>query len=90
MIVIATWPVLLFVEKKVRGRRPAVMIVMGLLILTFVIPFSLAVGTIVENAPKISSLGKQLTTLQVPPPPSWVDSIPLVGQSATEYRNNFV
>ena len=85
MIVIATWPLLLLVQAKVRGRRPAVMILMGLLILVFVIPFTLAVGTIVENTPQITSLGKQLSTFQVPAPPDWVEGIPLVGDTAAEY-----
>ncbi|NIN34037.1 MAG: AI-2E family transporter YdiK, partial [Gammaproteobacteria bacterium] len=44
MIVIATWPLLIIVEKKVMGRRPAAMVMMGLLILVFVIPFTLALG----------------------------------------------
>ena len=84
MIVIATWPLLILIQKKVRGRRPAVMVMMGLLVLIFVIPFSLAVGTIVENAPQITTLGKQLTNLKIPSPPDWIAQIPLVGDSATE------
>lgn len=85
MIVIATWPLLLLVESKLRGRRPAVMVMMGLLILVFVIPFTLAVGTIVENAPNITALGKQLATFQVPNPPEWVAGIPLIGETSAEY-----
>ena len=85
MIVIATWPLLLMIEKKVRSRRAAVIVIIGLLVLVFVIPFSLAVGTIVENAPQITALGKQLATFQVPAPPDWVERIPLVGESANEY-----
>jgi predicted PurR-regulated permease PerM len=84
MIVIATWPLLLIVQNKVGGRRPAVMVMMGLLILVFVIPFTLAVGTIVENAPQITNLGKQLTSLKIPTPPAWIEQIPLVGESAVE------
>jgi predicted PurR-regulated permease PerM len=84
MIVIATWPMLLVVQKKVRGRRPAVMVMIGLLILVFVIPFALAVGTIVENVPQITSFGKHLMTLDIPVPPEWVGQIPLIGDSANE------
>ena len=84
MIVIATWPLLLMVEEKVRSRRAAVIIIIGLLVLVFVIPFSLAVGTIVDNAPQIGSLGKQLATFTVPAPPDWVERIPLVGNQAAE------
>lgn len=85
MIVIATWPLLITVQEKTRGRRPAVMVMMGVLVLVFVIPFILAVGTIVENAPQITTMGKQLTSLQVPSPPGWVEQVPLVGHTANEY-----
>ena len=84
MIVIATWPLLLMIEVKVRSRRAAVIVITGLLVLVFVIPFSLAVGTIVENAPQIGALGKQLATFEIPPPPDWVERIPLVGDQAEE------
>ncbi|MEJ2471142.1 MAG: AI-2E family transporter YdiK [Desulfuromonadales bacterium] len=84
MIVIATWPLLLILQDKLRGRRPAVMVMMGLLILVFVIPFSLAVGTIVENAPQISALGKQATTFKPPAPPGWLENVPLIGSTLTE------
>jgi predicted PurR-regulated permease PerM len=87
MIVIATWPLLIIIQKKVRGRRPAVMVMMGILILVFVIPFMLAVGTIVENAPQITAFGKQLTTFSLPPPPDWIERIPLVGSTAAELWN---
>ncbi|NIQ10359.1 MAG: AI-2E family transporter YdiK, partial [Gammaproteobacteria bacterium] len=69
----------------VMGRRPAVMVMMGLLILVFVIPFTLALGTIVENAPQIKSAGKQIANFQVPAPPEWLEGIPLVGDTANEY-----
>jgi predicted PurR-regulated permease PerM len=85
MIVIATWPLLLIVQEKVRGRRPAVLVLMALLILVFVIPFTLAVGTIVENAPQLSALGKQVATFEIPPPPDWVGQIPLVGSQIADF-----
>ncbi len=84
MIVIATWPLLVMIQEKVRGRRPAVMIMIGLLVLVFVIPFTLAVGTIVENAPQISALGKNLTNIGVPEPPTWIEQVPLIGDSAAD------
>ena len=85
MIVIATWPLLLIIQKKVHGRRPAVMIVIGLLVLVFVIPFTLAVGTIAENAPQITALSKELINVGIPAPPNWVEQIPLVGESVAEF-----
>ena len=85
MIVIATWPLLLVLQEKLRGRRPAVMVMMGLLILVFVIPFTLAVSTIVQNVPQLTEFGKQVTALEVPPPPAWIEQVPLVGSQVAEY-----
>ena len=85
MIVIATWPMLVIVEKKVRNRRPAVMIMIGLLVLVFVIPFTLAVGTIAENAPQITALGKELAHVGIPAPPDWVEQTPLIGEPIAEF-----
>lgn len=87
MIVIASWPLLLIVEAKVRGRRPAVMVLMGLLVMVFVIPFTLAVGTIVENAPQLTNLGKQITAFAIPAPPEWLTRTPLVGHQLTDFWN---
>ena len=85
MIVIATWPMLLIVQEKVRGRRPAVMVMMGLLVLVFVIPFTLAVSTIVTNVPQLTEFGKQVATFEIPSPPDWVEQVPLIGSQAAEY-----
>jgi predicted PurR-regulated permease PerM len=84
MIAIATWPLLLIVQKKVHGRRPAVIVMMGILFLVFVIPFSLAVGTIIDNAPQLTTLGKQLTTFKIPAPPEWLARTPLIGDPVSE------
>lgn len=85
MIVIATWPLLAIIQEKVHGRRPAVIIMIGLLVLVFVIPFTLAVGTIVEKSPQITALGKELSQVGIPAPPDWVEQIPLVGESVAEF-----
>jgi predicted PurR-regulated permease PerM len=85
MIVIATWPLVIIVQDKVKSRRLAVLIMIGLLVLIFVIPFTLAVGTIVENAPQLTALGKQLTSFKIPPPPDWVGMIPVVGVQVSEF-----
>ncbi|MDT8440532.1 MAG: AI-2E family transporter YdiK [Desulfuromonadales bacterium] len=81
-IVIATWPLMSRIQTEFGGRRRAAVAVMiGLLLLVFVIPFALAVGTIVDNAPKIAAFGKQLSALGIPTPPEWLGSLPLIGQS---------
>lgn len=81
MIVVATWPVLLAAEARFGGRRSLAVTVMTLaLLLLFFVPFSLGVAAIAENAEVIVGWIKSLGTLQLPPPPEWVQRLPLFGE----------
>ena len=65
MIVVATWPLMLGVQSALWGRRSLAVVVMTLaLLLVFVIPFSLAIGTIVVNA---HEMGIQAVSFQPRP-----------------------
>lgn len=80
MIVVATWPLMLGVQARLWGKRGLAVVVMTLaLLLVFIAPFSLAVGTIVGNAEQISDWAKSLKTLALSAPPEWVERIPLAG-----------
>jgi predicted PurR-regulated permease PerM len=80
-IVVATWPLMLSVQARLWNRRwLAVLVMTGALLLVFVVPFSLAVGAIVNNAEAISERARSLHTLQWPPLPAWVEKLPLVGE----------
>ena len=80
MIVVATWPVLLGLQARLKGRRWAAVTVMtsGLL-LVLVIPFSLAVTMIVAHTDDIETWAQSLRNVRVPLPPSWVGELPVVG-----------
>ncbi len=81
MIVVATWPILLWIEARLRNRRGLAVAVMTVLILMVVIvPFLLAVATIIEKADDIADRVNALATFRPPPPPEWVGKIPLAGQ----------
>jgi predicted PurR-regulated permease PerM len=80
MIVVATWPLMLGVQARLWGKRGLAVAVMTLaLLLVFVVPFSLAVATIVENADQIADWAKSLRKLALTAPPDWVGRIPLAG-----------
>jgi predicted PurR-regulated permease PerM len=80
-IVIATWPLLLRVQKRAWNRRGlAVTVMTGTLLLVFVLPFSLAVGAIVTHAEAITDQLRSLLTLELPPLPAWVESLPFLGE----------
>lgn len=81
MIATATWPVMLKAEKWMWGKRGLAVAVMTLAILViFIIPFSLAISAIIENADRISSWVRMLEKMAVPALPGWVSGIPIVGQ----------
>lgn len=81
MIVVATWPVMRALRTWLGGRRGlAVAVMTVLLLMVIVVPFSLTITAIVEQADKAASWVKSLTTFTVPPPPEWLSRIPLAGQ----------
>jgi predicted PurR-regulated permease PerM len=80
MIVVATWPLMLRLQKQLWGKRGLAVAGMTLaLLLVFVAPFSVAVGTIVGNTDLIADWAKSLKTLALSAPPDWVARIPLAG-----------
>ncbi|MCC6472970.1 MAG: AI-2E family transporter YdiK [Burkholderiales bacterium] len=90
MIVVATWPLMLGVQKRLWNRRGLAVTVMVLaLLLVFVAPFSAAIGTLVANAGEIAGWVKGLRDFTIPTPPDWVAKVPMVGEKAaavwTEY-----
>jgi len=80
MIVVATWPVMLWFQARLWERRSlAVAAMMVFLLLLFVVPLTLAIGTIVANADEIVAWLKSLAAFRMPAPPDWVANLPFVG-----------
>jgi predicted PurR-regulated permease PerM len=85
IIVVATWPIMLRLQARLGGRRSLAVAMMTLaLLLIFIIPFSLAVGTIVGRADQIVGWAKGLGTFSLPPPPEWAGKLPVVGAKLSE------
>jgi len=53
MIVVATWPMMLQLQQRLRSRALAVALMSGAMILVFVVPLVLAIKTLVDNADTI-------------------------------------
>jgi predicted PurR-regulated permease PerM len=80
MIVVATWPILLRVQKLLWGKRGlAVAAMTVMLALVFVGPLTAALGVLFANADDIVASIKSLATVGLPQPPKWVDNLPVVG-----------
>jgi predicted PurR-regulated permease PerM len=83
MLVIATWPVMGRVQRWLWNSRALAVTVMTLaLLLVFVVPFWLAIGTIVQNSSQILGWAESVASTDLPPPPSWLGDLPLVGARA--------
>jgi predicted PurR-regulated permease PerM len=84
MIVVATWSPMVRTQETLWGRRwLAVLAMTSALLLAFVIPFWLAITTIVDNAEDIASWVGSLSKARLPALPDWVQSLPLIGPKAT-------
>jgi predicted PurR-regulated permease PerM len=80
MIVVATWPVMLWFQARLWRRRSLAVAAMTLiLLLVFVVPLTLAVGTLVLNADDIVARLKSIAGFRMPAPPDWLADLPYVG-----------
>ena len=80
MIVVATWPVLLLLQRRLGGRRAFAIVVMTIaMLLVFVLPFWVAISTLAEYSGEVGTWTKSLHQVTIPPPPGFIDDIPLVG-----------
>src|SRR5215471_6348148 len=88
MIVVATWPAMLRVERAVGNRRWLAVTIMTLIqLLVLIVPLLAAIVTIVGNVNTIGDWIKALGDVKVPPPPAWLTTLPLVGDSALQVWN---
>ena len=86
MIVVATWPLLLRLQRALGGRRSLAAAVMtGLLLLIVVAPLAVAVSTIVRQAARLTDI--KVAEIRIPMPPVWIEGVPVVGAKVTaEWR----
>lgn len=90
MVVAGTWPLMLKVETWLWGKRGLAVAAMTIaMLLLFILPFSFAVATIIENADGIVAWVRNLETQALPSPPDWVNNIPLLGPRLTAVWGKF-
>jgi len=83
-IVVATWPVMLAVQRRLGKRWLAVAVMTLALVIVFVVPLLAAIGTIVHHKDDIGAWVESLKTGRYDEPPTWVAGIPLVGETLDE------
>lgn len=80
IIVVATWPVMLFVQRRLWQRRGLAVAVMTLaLLMVLLVPVALATIAILQNAERLVGLARSLPAFSIPPPPNWIGRVPLIG-----------
>ena len=90
MIVIATWPLLLRLERWLGGRRRlAVTALVLALLLLFLLPLFAAVGALVTHADEIGAYARELFADGLPTAPAWLARVPLAGPAAAQAWNGF-
>ncbi len=89
-IVVSTWPILLRLQTMFWHRRGLAVGMMTLmLLLILIVPFTLAIVTVVGHAEDIAAWFKSLGSFTIPPPPEWVRSIPLVGNTLAKHWQEY-
>jgi predicted PurR-regulated permease PerM len=83
-IVIATWPLLLWVQRKVGGSRALAATIMTLFMLViFIVPFWMAIGALLDASAQGVDVVRAYMKEGLGPPPTWVSGIPFAGDRVT-------
>ena len=90
IIVVATWPLLLKLQTWLWNKRGlAVTVMTVILLMILIIPFSFAIGAIVDSADKINDWIGNLNAFAFPPMPEWIGRIPLIGKKISAYWQQY-
>jgi predicted PurR-regulated permease PerM len=91
MIVIATWPALGALQRRLGGSRGAAAALMTLLLLlVFILPLVITIAMVITHAQDIVSWGNSVQSLQLPTAPQWVADLPAVGDKLALAWNELV
>jgi predicted PurR-regulated permease PerM len=89
MIVVTCWPLMLGLQRRLRGKRSLAVAVMTLAMLfVFIVPLVLAVETILDNVDVIRDFIRAAADFELGPAPAWLAQLPVVGTPAAELWNS--
>jgi predicted PurR-regulated permease PerM len=79
-IVVATWPLLLRIQRVAGDRRwIATAIMTGLMLAIFIVPFWFAIGELLAAAAEGVEMVRVFLAQGLAPPPEWIERLPWVG-----------
>jgi predicted PurR-regulated permease PerM len=83
-LVIATWPLMLRLQRALWNRRGlAVLAMTVLLLLVVVVPLWMATMTVVRNIDLLADAMRGVLAFRIPDPPDWIAGLPLIGESGS-------
>ena len=89
-IAVAIWPLLLRVQARMGGRRGAAATVMTLvMLLAFFGPLFILVSSLIEHTGDVATMGAELARNGLPPAPTWLAGLPVVGAKAATRWNAY-
>lgn len=84
------WPLYLHLRNRLKGRSGwAAMLIVLLMSVTVVAPFVIVGITIADNAERVGEYVQELIKAGPPPPPAWVERLPIIGAWAAETWGSF-
>ena len=83
-IAITTWPLLLRLQQLTGRRSVAAALLTLLALLTFIVPFALAINTLLDAASRVPAVVNDFLANGLGRPPQWVAQIPVVGRTVAE------
>jgi predicted PurR-regulated permease PerM len=87
----ATWPIYLAYERAVGGRKALAAALMTLSVtLVLVVPFAIMVATLADSIGDLVSAASRILQEGPPPPPRWLTSVPVLGNSVAAYWGSLV
>jgi predicted PurR-regulated permease PerM len=87
IIVVATWPLLLALERRLHGRRALAVTLMSTgLFAAVVAPISLLLATLVTRLPELRDLALKWLDGPLPPPPQWLVKLPYGERMVAEWQ----
>lgn len=90
-IVVATWPMRNRLARLFGGRpRLAVTVLTLGLLLVFMVPLFVAIGTLVAHAGQLTAAVTRFASGGLPAAPAWVERVPLLGAQAAAAWNSLV
>jgi predicted PurR-regulated permease PerM len=87
-IVVATWPLMLKVQARLRRRALAVVLMTAAMLTIFIGPLVMTIQIIVDNTATIVRWIQSLATASIPAAPAWLTRVPLVGASMADRWTN--